>query len=88
MQITMYSKNPCPNCVMAERMLTNSGVAVHKVVIGGNPDKEESITREAFVAAFPDVRIAPALVLNGKYLGSLRDVPTIIEELRNAQKDY
>ena len=61
--LTMYSKNPCPNCVTAEQHLKQHNIEYKKVmIVADGVTGENTISRSEFMKAFPTVRVAPYFV--------------------------
>ncbi len=55
---TLYSTESCPNCKVAQALLTLKGYSVDYLVIG------KDITKDAFWAKNPSVRSVPYVVLD------------------------
>ena len=55
---TVYTKDNCPACTQLKRQLTEAGEYFNEVQIG------KDITREDFIAKFPNVRTVPYVVNN------------------------
>lgn len=62
--ILMYSKPGCHYCELAKRYLATKNMAYEEVQLG------KDITREEFVATFPDVKSVPFFVINGEKVKS------------------
>ncbi len=64
MTAIVYTKNDCPYCVEAKKLLTAKDIAYTEVVIG------EDILREDFISLFPEQKTVPMIIMDGvKYGG-------------------
>ena len=61
MEITIYSKNNCTNCVKVKNKLKKYNP---KILLLG-----EDITRERFYEKFPNSKAVPQVVINDKHIG-------------------
>ncbi|MDA0149074.1 MULTISPECIES: glutaredoxin family protein [Vibrio] len=63
MEIEMFSKDNCPQCVSAEQWLTNQGLFVATLKL------DKDFDREALFEHFPRARSYPQFKLNGTPVG-------------------
>lgn len=56
MTTIVYTKPDCPQCTVAKHKLTRIGEPFTEIVVG------KDITREEFIATFPQVRTMPHIV--------------------------
>ena len=61
--IEVFTKPNCSYCVQAKHLLVAKGKPFVEIVIG------EGVSRDAFVARFPNVKTAPAIVIDGVLIG-------------------
>jgi glutaredoxin 3 len=68
MKAVMWSKNGCPFCVMAQKLLEKKGYEVEerKLDFGWN--------REQLLEAVPGARTVPQIFLDGEYVGGHDDL--------------
>lgn len=77
MNIVLYTKSACPNCVAAKQLLQSNNL----------PYDERSMDdpgeRMAFSMVYPDVRQMPQIFVDGQRLGGLAGLqaalPTLLE---------
>jgi glutaredoxin 3 len=75
MNITVYSKSFCHNCVTAKQLLKSKGLPFHEV------DVEKGNTFEALVALHPSVKQMPAIFINGQLVGGLAGLQAALKQL-------
>jgi glutaredoxin 3 len=63
MDVLIYTKMYCPNCVAAKQLLKNKGIAYQEV------DAEKGTTMEALIALHPQIKQMPAIFVEGQYVG-------------------
>lgn len=63
MNVLIYTKKDCASCVKAKSLLNVKGIQYRESVI------DADIVREDFMAAFPEVRTAPFIVIDGVKIG-------------------
>lgn len=63
MNITIYTKANCPNCVTAKQLLHAKGLAYLEATVEGNPHLLDDLP--------PDVRQMPQVFINGQRVGGL-----------------
>ncbi len=66
MDITIYSKDNCPNCLKAKNILKKY---FPKIIMLG-----KDISREDFFLKFPSAKQVPQVVINGKHVGGFKEV--------------
>ena len=66
MEVIIYSKNNCPNCLKAKNILSKYKP---KILI-----LEKDISREDFFKKFPAVRKVPQIVINNQHIGGYEEV--------------
>ena len=75
MNIFVYSKSKCPNCVAAKQLLKSKGLKF----IENDMDTES--VRQAFQFAYPDVRGMPQVFINDQRVGGLLGVQHALKQL-------
>jgi len=75
MNITIYSKDNCPNCVSAKRLLDSKGLDYTST------DLSDAADRELFCATHPGVRQMPAIYINDQYVGGLAGLQAALRQL-------
>lgn len=75
MNILIYTKSNCPNCVSAKRLLHYKGLPYQQV------DVEKGNTLEALVVLHPQVRQMPAIFIDGQFVGGLAGLQAALEQL-------
>lgn len=59
----IYTKDNCPFCVQAKRLLQQKDKSYTEVNIG------QDITREDFISLFPNVKSVPHIIIDGEQIG-------------------
>tara|TARA_B100001093_G_scaffold500647_1_gene551381 strand:+ start:1976 stop:2209 length:234 start_codon:yes stop_codon:yes gene_type:complete len=73
-RVTIYSKENCPYCKMAEQLaLQNNSIVMYKV-LGEHFDAKE------LMEEFPGARTFPQIILNGEKIGGYTDLVRILGE--------
>ena len=62
-RILIYTKDNCPYCDNAKRLIQSKGQQYTEINIG------RDITREEFVFTFPGVSTAPFIIIDGEHVG-------------------
>jgi glutaredoxin 3 len=75
MNITIYTKANCPNCVTAKQLLQSKDLTY------GEVDVEKDNTLQALVALHPNIRQMPAIFINGQHVGGLTGLQNVLKEL-------
>ena len=61
--VVIYTKDNCPYCVQAKRLLEEKGKAYTEINIG------RDIRRDDFMSLFPNVRTVPFIIIDGDEIG-------------------
>jgi glutaredoxin len=69
MEITIYSKHPCPYCDMAKNWFKSKNLTYIEHKIGTN-----GFTREMLLEAVPTARAVPQIIIDGKLIGGWDDL--------------
>jgi glutaredoxin 3 len=75
MNIFIYTKSGCPNCVAAKKLLKEKGLRF----IESNMDQDR--IRLAFEFSYPDVRGMPQIFIDDQRVGGLLGLQTALKEL-------
>ena len=76
MNITVYTKSNCPNCVAAKQLLKSKGLEYGEINIDEGP-----VTRESFMAAYPDARQMPQIFIDGQRVGGLAGLQAALKQV-------
>lgn len=63
MDVLIYTKLYCPNCVAAKQLLKSKGIEYQET------DVEKGNTLEALIALHPQIKQMPAIFVEGQYVG-------------------
>ena len=74
MRAIVWSKDQCGNCVMAKNLLRNEGVEYEERNISQGP-----WTREQLLAAVPNARTLPQVILDGNLIGGYEQLKKYLE---------
>ena len=75
MNITIYTKNSCPNCTTAKQLLVSKGLAYTEINI-------ETGDRFAnFVANYPDAKQMPQCFIGDQRVGGLAGLQAALKQL-------
>jgi len=80
MNITIYTKENCPNCDSAKRLLTARGLKYTEV------DIEVGERRANFMNAFPTVRSMPQIFIGEQRVGGLLGLQEAFKEMEKANE--
>lgn len=84
--ITIYSKDNCTQCEQAKTLLKNNNIEYSEIKIsygGAENFNTQYISRDDFVAQYPNVRAMPFLVFsNGDELGGLQNLRSYINSIK------
>ena len=69
MEITIYSKHPCPYCDMAKNWFKSKNLTYTEHKVGTN-----GFTREMLIEAVPTARTVPQIIIDGKLIGGWDDL--------------
>ena len=75
MNIFIYTKSKCPNCVAAKQLLKSKGLKF----IENDMDTES--VRQAFHFAYPDVKQLPQIFINDQRVGGLAGLQQALKDL-------
>jgi glutaredoxin 3 len=76
MQITIYTKSNCPNCVSAKQLLKSKGLEYSE------RDLTNDIVKQAeLFAAYPDARQMPQIFIDGQRVGGLAGLQAALKQL-------
>jgi glutaredoxin 3 len=75
MNIFVYSKSKCPNCVAAKQLLKSKGLKF----IENDMDTES--VRQAFHFAYPNVKQMPQIFINDQRVGGLAGLQQALKDL-------
>lgn len=75
MNIFIYTKSGCPNCVAAKKILKEKGLRF----IENDMDTES--VRQAFQFAYPEVRGMPQIFINDQRVGGLLGLQHALKQL-------
>ena len=75
MNIFVYTKSKCPNCVAAKQLLKSKGLKF----IENDMDTES--VRQAFHFAYPDVKQMPQIFINDQRVGGLAGLQQALKDL-------
>ena len=75
MNIVVYTKSGCPNCVTAKNLLASKGLAYNEI----NLNKESE--RDAFIAMFPEAKQMPHIFIEGQRVGGLAGLQAALKEM-------
>lgn len=75
MNIVIYTKSQCPNCVTAKALLKSKGLEFD--------EKDMDMPQNAFefFATFPDVRQMPQIFIDGQRVGGLAGLQAALKQL-------
>lgn len=77
MNITIYTKGSCPNCVAAKQLLNQTfGREYTEINIDESP-----VTRESFMSAYPEARQMPQIFINGQRVGGLAGLQAALKQI-------
>jgi len=75
MQITIYTKSACPNCVAAKNLLKSKGLRFVELDTE-KPDELANLLRR-----FPEARQMPQIFINGQRVGGLAGLQAALKQL-------
>jgi glutaredoxin 3 len=75
MNITIYTKSNCPNCVAAKQLMTSKGIKYVEV------DVELGSRWQNLLAEFPDARQMPQIFINDQRVGGLAGLQAALKQL-------
>jgi glutaredoxin 3 len=75
MNITIYTKKHCPNCIAAKQLVKSKGLTYQEV------DAEKANTFEALIALHPEIQQMPVIFINGQRVGGLAGLQAALKQL-------
>lgn len=75
MNIFVYTKSKCPNCVAAKQLLKSKGLKFIE------NDMDTETVRQAFNFAYPDVKQMPQIFINDQRVGGLAGLQQALKDL-------
>lgn len=75
MNITIYTKSNCPNCVSAKNLLKSKGLEYTERDVG-IPEWRDSLSRNA-----PDARQMPQIFIDGQRVGGLAGLQAALKQV-------
>lgn len=76
MNITMYTKSGCPNCVTAKLLLQSLNIPFTEI------DVELGDRFANFVAQYPDARQMPQIFIGDQRVGGLAGLQAALEKIK------
>ena len=77
MNIFIYTKSGCPNCVAAKKLLNSKNLKFIE------SDMDQIRIRRAFEFAYPDVRGLPQIFVNDVRVGGLLSLQEFLKQMEN-----
>lgn len=78
MNIFIYTKSGCPNCVAAKKILKERGLRFIE------SDMDRDRIRLAFEFSYPDVRGLPQIFVNDVRIGGLMGLQAFLKQMESA----
>jgi glutaredoxin 3 len=75
MNIVIYTKSGCPNCVTAKRLLDSKGIGYDEKSMD-NPDEWQR-----FMAAYSNFRQMPQIFIEGQRVGGLAGLQAALKQV-------
>lgn len=75
LNIFIYTKSKCPNCVAAKQLLKSKGLKFIE------NDMDTETVRQAFYFAYPDVKQMPQIFINDQRVGGLAGLQQALKDL-------
>ena len=75
MNIFVYTKAKCPNCVAVKQLLKSKGLKFIE------NDMDTETVRQAFHFAYPDVKQMPQIFINDQRVGGLAGLQQALKDL-------
>lgn len=82
MNIILYTKSNCPNCVSAKQLLQSKNLQYIEV------DVELGSRWENLVKEFPDARQMPQVFINDQRVGGLAGLQAALKQLDTVNEHY
>ena len=75
MNIFIYTKSSCPNCIAAKQLLKSKGLRYIESSV------DDVGVRQAFEFAYPDLRQMPQIFINDQRVGGLAGLQAALKQL-------
>ncbi|MFM7013127.1 MAG: glutaredoxin domain-containing protein [Betaproteobacteria bacterium] len=75
MNITIYTRSNCPNCVSAKQLLKSKGLEYDMIDADFEPYMRQLLVR------YPDARQMPQIFINGQRVGGLAGLQAALKQL-------
>ena len=75
MNIVIYSKANCPNCVTAKRLLDSKGIGYEE------RSMEDADTAHLFMNTYPHAKQMPQIFIEGQRVGGLAGLQAALKEM-------
>jgi glutaredoxin 3 len=75
MQIVIYTKSNCPNCVTAKRLLDSKGIGYTEM------DCDDVGIQYVFTQQYPEAKQMPQIFIQGQRIGGLFGLQAALKEL-------
>ena len=76
MNIVIYTKSNCPNCVSAKQLLKSKGLEYSERDLTNDPVKQAEL-----FAAYPEARQMPQIFIDGQRVGGLAGLQAALKQL-------
>ena len=76
MNITIYTKSNCPNCVSAKQLLKSKGLEYTEADLTNDLMKQAEL-----FAAYPEARQMPQIFIDGQRVGGLAGLQAALKQL-------
>lgn len=76
MQIVIYTKSGCPNCVTAKRLLDSKGIGYKEFY-----QEADDIEFNLMMKMYPEARQMPQIFIEGQRVGGLAGLQAALKEL-------
>ncbi len=73
-KVIMYSKDPCPFCVNAKRLLNDKGIPFEEIDLTDQPAEMQRIKDET------GWRTVPIIMIDGKLIGGYTDMKALDDQ--------
>jgi glutaredoxin 3 len=75
MNIVVYTKSGCPNCLTAKRLLDSKGIGYEEM------DFDDEDVKTVFTRLYPEARQMPQIFINKQRIGGLAGLQAALKEL-------
>lgn len=82
MQITIYTKSNCPNCVAAKQLLKSKGLNYMEWDVQESPSALERL-----LDTFPQARQMPQIFIDGQRVGGLAGLQAALRQIEQHNKE-